>query len=373
METASPHPRPYQVRLPGQAQDRARPVDGDQRGGAGRRCSCSASISASTSRAASPSRCAPSRARSISTSCARPWAASASARSRCRNSATPARALIRVQRQEGNAQCVANADRVMKQPRRRRLERQARPGRDRRRRVHRARRRSTRANWRDAVSRVGLTLQERQLPRGNTNTARIDMTPDQRAEWCQQVAIKLVEDTIGDKYELRGTESVGPKIGAELMHSGVIAVLATLARHRHLRLVPLRMAVRRRRPDRAAARRDLDARPVRAAAARFQPDRARRAADHRRLLDQRHGGDLRPRAREHAALQEDGPDRAAELQHQRDAGPHLDDLGHGVRGGAGAGAVRRAGALQLLDRHAVGRHRRHLFLDLDRLGRAWST
>ena len=30
-------------------------------------------------------------------------------------------------------------------------------------------------------------------------------------------------------------------------------------------------------------------------------------------------------------------------------------------------AVRRAGALQLLDRHAVGRHRRHLFVDLDRL------
>jgi preprotein translocase SecF subunit len=54
------------------------------------------------------------------------------------------------------------------------------------------------------------------------------MTPDQRAEWCQQVAIKLVEDTIGDKYDFRGTESVGPKIGAELMHSGVIAVVATL-------------------------------------------------------------------------------------------------------------------------------------------------
>jgi preprotein translocase subunit SecF len=83
--------------------------------------------------------------------------------------------------------------------------------------------------WRDAVSRVGLTVLERQLPRGATNTAKIDMTHDQRAEWCQQVAIKLVEDTIGDKYELRGTESVGPKIGAELMHSGVIAVLATLA------------------------------------------------------------------------------------------------------------------------------------------------
>jgi preprotein translocase SecF subunit len=85
------------------------------------------------------------------------------------------------------------------------------------------------AGWRDAVSRVGLTVLERQLPRGTANVANIDMTPDQRAEWCQQVAIKLVEDAIGDKYELRGTESVGPKIGGELMHSGVMAVLATLA------------------------------------------------------------------------------------------------------------------------------------------------
>jgi preprotein translocase SecF subunit len=54
------------------------------------------------------------------------------------------------------------------------------------------------------------------------------MSQDQRAEWCQQVAIKLVEDTIGGKYELRGTESVGPKIGAELMQHGIYAVLATL-------------------------------------------------------------------------------------------------------------------------------------------------
>jgi preprotein translocase subunit SecF len=86
-------------------------------------------------------------------------------------------ALIRVQRQEGNAQCVANADRVMK----RRagdgwsvkpgpadtgdVEFTAPSGLD-------------SANWRDAVSRVGLTAQERQLPRGNTNIARIDMTHD---------------------------------------------------------------------------------------------------------------------------------------------------------------------------------------------------
>ena len=43
------------------------------------------------------------------------------------------------------------------------------------------------------------------------------------------MAIKLVEDAIGNQYELRGTESVGPKVGGELMHSGIIAVLATLA------------------------------------------------------------------------------------------------------------------------------------------------
>ena len=73
------------------------------------------------------------------------------------------------------------------------------------------------------MSRVGLTVQERQLPRGTANTAKIDMTPEQRAEWCQQVAIKLVEDAIGGKYELRGTESVGPKIGDELMQSGILA------------------------------------------------------------------------------------------------------------------------------------------------------
>ena len=137
-------------------------------------------------------------------------------------------ALIRVQRQEGNAQCVANADRVLK---------------------HRAGNgwivkpgaagtgdvEFTAASaldaigWRDAVSRIGLTVQERQLPRGSVNTAKVEMTPEQRAEWCQQVAIKLVEDAIGDKYELRGTESVGPKIGEELMRNGILAVVATLA------------------------------------------------------------------------------------------------------------------------------------------------
>jgi preprotein translocase subunit SecF len=137
-------------------------------------------------------------------------------------------ALIRVQRQEGNAECVAHADTVMK--RRAGNGWSVKPG---------------PANtgdvvfgapgtldatgWRDSVSQAGLTLQERQLPRALSNSARIDMSPEQRAEWCQQVAIKLVEDAIKDQYELRGTESVGPKVGEELMQSGIWAMVATLA------------------------------------------------------------------------------------------------------------------------------------------------
>ena len=137
-------------------------------------------------------------------------------------------ALIRVQRQEGNAQCVANAERVMK--RRAGDGWSVKPGAAGTGDVEfMAPAALDAANWRDAVSRAGLTIQERQLPRGTVNSAKIDMTPEQRAEWCQQVAIKLVEDAIGNNYELRGTESVGPKIGAELMHSGIIAVVATMA------------------------------------------------------------------------------------------------------------------------------------------------
>ena len=137
-------------------------------------------------------------------------------------------ALIRVQRQEGNAECVAHADNVMKH--RAGNGWSVKPGASNTGDVEFTAPNNTLdgAGWRDAVSQVGLTMQERQVPRANSNTARIDMSPEQRAEWCQQVAIKLVEDTIGDKYDFRGTESVGPKIGAELMHSGVIAVVATL-------------------------------------------------------------------------------------------------------------------------------------------------
>ncbi len=139
----------------------------------------------------------------------------------------PSTALIRIQRQDGGAQCVAGAQKVM-------LKRagpgwQVKPGASGTGDVEFTSPAALDgAAWRDAVSRAGLTVQERQLPRGTVNSAKIDMTPEQQAEWCQQVAIKLVEDAIGGKYEIRGTESVGPKIGGELMQSGILAVVATM-------------------------------------------------------------------------------------------------------------------------------------------------
>ncbi|MDP1839436.1 MAG: protein translocase subunit SecF, partial [Reyranella sp.] len=135
--------------------------------------------------------------------------------------------LIRIQRQDGGPQCVAGAQRVLQK--RAGAGWQAKPGAAGTGDVELTSPAALDgAGWRDAVSRVGLTIVERQLPRGATNTAKVDMTPEQQAEWCQQVAIKQVEDAIGTNYEIRGTESVGPKVGDELMVSGIWAVLATM-------------------------------------------------------------------------------------------------------------------------------------------------
>ena len=100
-------------------------------------------------------------------------------------------ALIRVQRQDGNAACVAHADQVMKK--RAGAGWGVKPGPANTGDVEfSAPSALDSVGWRDAVSRVGLTVQERLLPRGSANTVKIEMTPEQRAEWCQQVAIKLV-------------------------------------------------------------------------------------------------------------------------------------------------------------------------------------
>jgi preprotein translocase subunit SecF len=78
-----------------------------------------------------------------------------------------------------------------------------------------------------AVARA-IAVNDGQVGRGPNNTTRVMMTPEQQAEWCQQVAIRLVSASLGASYDIRRTETVGPKIGAELMRSGIIAVILTM-------------------------------------------------------------------------------------------------------------------------------------------------
>jgi preprotein translocase subunit SecF len=78
-----------------------------------------------------------------------------------------------------------------------------------------------------AVARA-IAVNDGQVGRGPNNTTRVLMTLEQQAEWCQQVAIRLVSASLGASYDIRRTETVGPKIGAELMRSGIIAVIITM-------------------------------------------------------------------------------------------------------------------------------------------------
>ncbi|MBV9832975.1 MAG: protein translocase subunit SecF [Alphaproteobacteria bacterium] len=78
-----------------------------------------------------------------------------------------------------------------------------------------------------AVARA-IGVNDAQVARGAGPTTRVTMTPEQQAEWCQQVAIRLVSAALGEHYDIRRTESVGPKIGAELMRTGIISVVLTM-------------------------------------------------------------------------------------------------------------------------------------------------
>lgn len=73
-----------------------------------------------------------------------------------------------------------------------------------------------------------IAVNDGQVARGTGTTVRVLMTPEQQAEWCQQVAIRVVSASLGTDYEIRRTETVGPKIGAELMRTGIIAVILTM-------------------------------------------------------------------------------------------------------------------------------------------------
>ncbi len=151
-------------------------------------------------------------------------------------------------------------------------------------------------------------------------------TGDEQNAAAEAVAAGLEQAIPGT--EVRRIEVVGPSVSAELLQSGILAVVLVGRRHPRLHLVALRMAVRHRRGRLAGARRGADDRHLLDPADRVQPVDHRRAADHHRLFAQRHGRRLRPRAREPAEIQGDGARRPDRPVDQRDAGAHHHDLGH---------------------------------------------
>jgi len=129
--------------------------------------------------------------------------------------------LIRIQRQKGDAACVANASRLLAKAmgsgwsvkpvanaQSGNLELSA-PG------------RITDDQARTAATSIGLTDN---LVRPGPPPTTVTLEQDQRDEWCQQVAILVARDALTGTYDFRRTESVGPKIGGELLSTGIISV-----------------------------------------------------------------------------------------------------------------------------------------------------
>ncbi len=108
----------------------------------------------------------------------------------------------------------------------------------------------------------------------------------------EQSVVDRVRAELQDDYDFRRVESVGPTVSSELAWNGTLGILASLARDADLHLVPLRVAVRRRRRHRDGPRRDDDGRPLRALRPGVQPDQYRGHPYHRRLFDQRYGRGL---------------------------------------------------------------------------------
>ena len=133
--------------------------------------------------------------------------------------------LIRVQRQKGDAACVANAGRLLAKAmgagwslkpaanaQSGNLELTAPV-------------RITDEQARTAAAAMGLADN---LVRPGQSPTTVAMELDQRDEWCQQVAILVAKDALSGSYDFRRTESVGPKIGSELFTTGIISVGLTL-------------------------------------------------------------------------------------------------------------------------------------------------
>ena len=114
---------------------------------------------------------------------------------------------------------------------------------------------------------------------------------------------ETIRQQLGQDVEFGRREVVGPKVSGELFLLGVVALLAGIGADAGLYLVPLRLHLRRRRSDRAGARRDAHVRAVRDYADGVHARRGRLDPHHHRLLDQRQDRRARPGARELAQVQ----------------------------------------------------------------------
>ena len=157
--------------------------------------------------------------------------------------------------------------------------------------------------------------------------------------------------------------------GARLLdprHPGVHlgAVRQLQVRHGHGRGRVARRPVRRRR-HRVQPLRRVDRVPGKDAArppVPHGPDARGRGADGARLFAERHGRDLRPRAREPRQIRPAQP-QSGERLNQPDVQPHAADRRHEHGHSAGNVPARRRRNSRLYIRDAAWHYRRHLFVD----------
>ena len=163
---------------------------------------------------------------------------------------------------------------------------------------------------------------------------RVEQQPG--GEGAQQAAMKKVVEALGDGFTQRRIEVVGPAVSSELRRTGIIAVLASIIAI--IVYVWFRFEWQFAAGCVVALLHDVlvTVGIVLAVAARFRSVDRRGAADHPRLLGERHRRRVRPHPRELAQVQEDGSQRAAQHLDQRDAVAHDPDRHDGDRGHPGA-------------------------------------
>jgi preprotein translocase SecF subunit len=64
---------------------------------------------------------------------------------------------------------------------------------------------------------------------GDSNTVLIRLPQQEGGELAQQTAITKVRGELGESWEYRRTETVGPKVGSELIKNAIIAVVLAMA------------------------------------------------------------------------------------------------------------------------------------------------